>query len=186
VIQSKSSIRRQPPTQVIQLPHSSATKIDICGAYLNAEMTGETVIMEMDRLLSGIACKYMPELEPYVENGKILVKLDKALYGCIQSARLWHDKLTGVLEQLGFSRNPVDPCVLTKGHGVNRTILTVFIDDILVLSKDDKENDRIKKELRARLDDVKAETSNDFSYLGMHIQLKRKKCIISWKASRRT
>jgi hypothetical protein len=51
------------------------SKIGIGGAYMNAEMTGETVILEMDRLLSNIACKYMPKLKPYVKNGKILVKV---------------------------------------------------------------------------------------------------------------
>jgi hypothetical protein len=110
------------------------TKIDIGGAYMNAEMTGETVILEMDRLLSNIAYKYMPELEPCVKNGKILVKLDRALYGCIQSVRLWHDQLTGVLEQLRFSRNPVDPCVLSKGHGTTRTIHTMFVEAPLITS----------------------------------------------------
>jgi hypothetical protein len=44
-----------------------------------------------------------------------------------------------VLEQLGFSRNPVDPCVLTEGHGVHRTILTVYVDDILALLIDEKD-----------------------------------------------
>jgi hypothetical protein len=68
----------------------------------------------MGRLLSDIACKYMPD----VKNVKLLVKLDR-LYGCIQSARLQHDTFTGVLELLGFSRNPVKPCVLTEGHGTN-------------------------------------------------------------------
>ena len=65
-----------------------AAKVDITGAYLNAPMTGEEVIMELDRTLTEIISKYLPELKSYESNGKLLVRLDRALYGCVQSAKL--------------------------------------------------------------------------------------------------
>jgi hypothetical protein len=61
-------------------------------------MTGEDVIMELDPLLAKMLAKIAPEVIPSIdEKGKLLVKLDKALYGCVQSAKLWYDKLTGAL-----------------------------------------------------------------------------------------
>jgi hypothetical protein len=78
----------------------TATKMDIGGAYLNASMTGETVIMELNPQLSKFARNLIPDLSTYVEDGKLLVKLGRALYECAQSAKLWHDELTKVLEGL--------------------------------------------------------------------------------------
>jgi hypothetical protein len=36
-----------------------------------------------------------PELEKFRnERGKMTVRLEKALYGCVQSAKLWYERLT--------------------------------------------------------------------------------------------
>jgi hypothetical protein len=92
-----------------------AVAIDIGGAYLNAERTGEEVIMELEPGLADILKKVAPEVAPYVgDNGKLLVRLDKALYGCLDSAKLWYEKLTSTLRELGYKHNDVDPCVMNK------------------------------------------------------------------------
>ena len=148
-----------------------AMKIDIGGAYLNAEMTGEEVIMEVDKMLTSIVKRHLPDIEPYVEDGKLLVRLDKALYGCVQSAKLWYEKLTGVLKNMGFVPNPVDPCIMNKMIDGKQCTLSIFVDDILALSVDTKTLEWLLAELRKEFDDVKAEIGNDLSYLGMHSQL---------------
>ena len=156
-----------------------AMKIDIGGAYLNAEMTGEEVIMEVDKMLTRMVQRYLPETEPYVENGKLLVRLDKALYGCIQSAKLWHEKLTGVLKNIGFVPNPVDPCIMNKTVNGKQCTLAIFVDDILALSVDTDTLEWVLAELKKEFDDVKADIGNDLSYLGMHIQLTNGKATVS-------
>ena len=151
-----------------------AAVIDIGGAYLNAEMTGEEVLMELDQVLTRFVMKACPECIPYVDHkGKMVVKLDKALYGLIQSAKLWYDKLCGVLEKMGFVKNPVDPCVLNRGEGKHLCTLVVFVDDILALSEMDSEIQSVIDDLRAEFVDVTAKISADFSYLGMHIVMKK-------------
>jgi hypothetical protein len=47
-------------------------------------------------------------LEYVDERGRVLVKVNKALYGLIQSAKLWFLHLTNVLEQNGFVANALD------------------------------------------------------------------------------
>ena len=80
-----------------------ASTIDIGGAYLNAEMTGEEVIIQLDPTLITISFQLCRELQPYQdERGKLLLRLDKALYGCVQSAKLWFDELTATLRSLGY------------------------------------------------------------------------------------
>jgi hypothetical protein len=157
----------------------NAMKIDIGGAYLNADMTGEEVIMEVDKMLTSIVKRYLPEIEPYVEDGKLLVRLDKALYGCVHSAKLWYEKLTGVLKNIGFVPNPVDPCIMNKVIDGKQCTLSIFVDDILALSVDTKTLEWLLAELRKEFDDVKADIGNDLSYLGMHIQLTKGKVTIS-------
>ena len=78
--------------------------LDIGGAYLNAKMDDE-VYMWLSREIVEILIIILPELKDYTdERGRILVKIEKALYGLIQSAKLWFDHLTGVLVKNGLDR----------------------------------------------------------------------------------
>ena len=152
----------------------SACVIDIGGAYLNAEMTGEEVLMELDPVLSNIATQLCPECEPFLdERGKLVVRLDKALYGCIQSAKLWYDELTKTLRDMGYVHNGTDPCVMTKtGTDGKQITLVIFVDDILALSTDAAAMRSLTDGLISKYKDVKHCTKNDFSYLGMHIVIR--------------
>ena len=44
----------------------------------------------------------------------LYVRLSKALYGLLQSALLFYQKLRGELEDYGFEVNPYDPSVAKK------------------------------------------------------------------------
>jgi hypothetical protein len=58
---------------------------DIAGAYLNAEMKNANVLMQLDRVQSQLLVQIDPTYKQYMRsNGSIIVKLKKALYGCIQ------------------------------------------------------------------------------------------------------
>jgi len=149
-----------------------AAVIDIGGAYLNAKMTGEPTYIEMDSHLVSLAKQMDPTLESFVDKrGKLVMRLDKALYGCVQSARLWYDHLAEVLCKMGFVPNDVDKCVFNRGQGATRCSLVVFVDDILALSESTQELNDVIDKLKAEFEDVKAEHSTDFSYLGMRIQM---------------
>ena len=83
--------------------------IDIAGAYLNAEMSDQEVLMRLDRTMAVILIKIKPEYKGFLCNdGTMIVRLDKALYGCVESPKLWYDELSGTLLDLGYKRNPVD------------------------------------------------------------------------------
>ena len=52
-------------------------------------------------------------------DGTVAVRLDKAFYGCIESARLWYEHLSQTLiNKIGFCMNRKVECVFIKGHGV--------------------------------------------------------------------
>ena len=53
-------------------------------------------------------------------NGSILVRLNKALYGCIESTKLWYEEIAGTLRSTGFTANPRDLCVFNKSIKENQ------------------------------------------------------------------
>jgi Reverse transcriptase (RNA-dependent DNA polymerase) len=78
--------------------------VDLTGAYLNADMgTDVAVHMRLDPLISGLMMKLCNDYARFAdERGCIVVRLQKALYGCIESAALWHDNLSGTIRELGY------------------------------------------------------------------------------------
>ena len=101
---------------------------DIAQAYLNADMPDE-VHMTLDKITTEILLQIDPSYKKFVEinkngNQEVTVKLEKALYGCVQSARLWYNTLSTYLYSIGFEANPVDRCVFNRHSksGDRRTI----------------------------------------------------------------
>ncbi|GBM36439.1 Retrovirus-related Pol polyprotein from transposon RE2 [Araneus ventricosus] len=97
-------------------------QVDVNCAYLYAKLD-ETVYM---RQPPGYKSKKYPD---YV------CKLDPALYGLKQSGRQWFTEISSVLEKLGFTK-------LKWANGVflkNKVILLLYVDDIVILGKTNKE-----------------------------------------------
>ena len=111
--------------------------IDITGAFLNADMdTGLPVHMRLDSKMSRIMMKLAPEHGQYTDaKGCIVVKLDKALYGCAESAALWYENLRASFSALGYTPNQYDICVFNKHdeQGVQCTV-AIHVDDLLITS----------------------------------------------------
>jgi hypothetical protein len=61
----------------------------------------EEVFMTMDQRLSKMAFKWMPNLKPFLrEDSRLTVRVDLAMYGLIQSAKLWYNELPSCLHVL--------------------------------------------------------------------------------------
>ena len=108
--------------------------IDIGGAFLHADMEGEPVYMRLDKVMAGMMVEIDPSYGGYVdEKGCIVVVLDKALYGCVQSASLWYENLRRTMERYGFVRNAHDQCVFNMtGKDGKQCTVTIHVDDLLV------------------------------------------------------
>ena len=87
---------------------------DIKGAYLFAPME-DFVLVKLKGDALDIMCKLNKHYRKHVimERGKpmLFMQLNKALYGCMQSAFLWYNTLRDTLKMQGFKLNPYDPCV---------------------------------------------------------------------------
>ena len=149
--------------------------IDIVAAYLEAPMPDdmEEVIMVLDAITTKILLEIDPAAKPYIaDNGTMTVKLKKALYGCLQSAKLWYDRLTGVLTAKGFAANDYDPCVFNQGTGAEQVTVVFHVDDLLITSKSKLALAALCDHLKDSFDEIKINDSGEFSYLSMRIRRK--------------
>ena len=142
--------------------------VDFPGAYLNAPMKG-TVTVRLNRYLSGVLCDINSDYRHYIcDDGCLLLQLRRALYGCVESARLWYETLSEKLLGMGFVMNPYDACVFnrTEGDGT-QTSLVVHVDDMFVSACDERTIDSLIGELDTLFDSVSCERGRTLNYLGM-------------------
>jgi histone deacetylase 1/2 len=149
-------------------------KVDIGGAYLNAVLDeNDEIFMEISREIAEILFESMPELVEYrTEDGKLIVKIEKALYGLVQSAALWFATLTKFLKSLGFVANEIDPCVMSKVTTTGVITIVLYVDDILIMSPSMDDIKWLIVELEKEYGDIAVDLSNKFTYLGMGMTVK--------------
>eukprot|EP00557_Chaetoceros_sp_GSL56_P005694 CAMPEP_0176500028 /NCGR_PEP_ID=MMETSP0200_2-20121128/13286_1 /TAXON_ID=947934 /ORGANISM="Chaetoceros sp., Strain GSL56" /LENGTH=1532 /DNA_ID=CAMNT_0017898575 /DNA_START=170 /DNA_END=4768 /DNA_ORIENTATION=+ len=149
-------------------------KADIGGAYLNAYLDdADEVFMEISREIAEILFEAMQELQVYkTEDGKLIVKIEKALYGLVQSAALWFETLTKFLKSLGFVPNEFNPCVMNKQVDNGTMTIVLYVDDILIMSENMNDIKWLVVELEREYGEVAVELSNKFTYLGMGMTVK--------------
>jgi hypothetical protein len=114
---------------------------DVTGAYLHAKLKDFT-LLRMEGESVDIMCNINEEYKKFVclEHGKkvLYLKLQKALYGCVQSALLWYELFSGTLQELGFSLNPYDACVANKTINGKQCTIVWYVDDTKISHMDDK------------------------------------------------
>jgi hypothetical protein len=64
------------------------------------------------------------------KHGPILYcHVEKAIYGMMELALLFYEKLCGDLKGYGFILNPYDPCVVNKMVGARQITVSWHVDD---------------------------------------------------------
>jgi len=108
--------------------------LDVVTAFLNPKIDSE-VHMELP---TGIDW-----LDPAASRNAC-VRLNKALYGLIQTPRLWHEDMNSFLLCLDFRQSNADPNL-----NVRRDVLLLhYVDDILIFHTDDSAGEEGKKALK--------------------------------------
>lgn len=152
----------------------SVVTMDVGGAYLNADMRRE-VHMVLQPEVADILCRIRPKYEEYLnDDGSIIVKLEKALYGLIESSELWYRKLTGDLKSIGFKPNVKDPCVLNCDYKGAQLTVTVYVDDIMATCVHPDGLDWLHQQLEKIYPIVSIRKGTTHSYLGQTFDFKVK------------
>ena len=109
-------------------------QMDVETAFLNGKLDDEI---------------YMQQPEGYVKPGEehLVCKLEKSLYGLKQSSRCWNKAFRECVEKIGFTQASADPCVVIRKEDA-LTIIAVHVDDLMILTKNISEMERLKDSLK--------------------------------------
>jgi len=148
--------------------------IDIMQAYLNASMETD-IYMWLDPLLVRILITRDKSFEQYVDiKGRILVKLNKAQYGCIESAKLWFNNVSEFLLSLGFKKNAFDQCVFkSKTETGEDFLITLYVDDLMCCCTDQAAIDKFIELLRAKYTTITVKMGDIHDYLAMRFDVSK-------------
>jgi len=94
-------------------------QLDVKGAYLNGILKEKV---------------YMHQPEGYEDGSDQVCELLKTLYGLKQSGREWNKELDDKLKKYGFRCLRSDPCAYIKQEQNDLTIITVWVDDLLLFA----------------------------------------------------
>lgn len=107
-------------------------QMDVETAFLNGKVTSEV---------------YVNQPKGYDDGTNRVCKLIKALYGLKESPRAWYECLDKYLLKLGFIRSNVDYCLYTLKLKEDTVYLLIYVDDLLICSKNIELIKKVKKML---------------------------------------
>jgi len=81
---------------------------------------------------------YMNVHEGLGINPSYCLKHKKTIYGLVQSAREFYNKLILILKSIGFMENKSDPCLLSKWYEDGVMLIGIYVDDCLVIGTDER------------------------------------------------
>jgi hypothetical protein len=107
-------------------------------------------------------------------DGSCIVKLAKPLYGCVQSARLWYDKITTALKSIGFIANLHDLCVFNrKEEDATQTTICIHVDDLFITAATDERLDQLTKQLDNKFPGISVSRGKKHDYLGLEYDFEK-------------
>lgn len=113
-------------------------QMDVITAFLNGDLDKEI---------------YMEQPEGFLDSKHpgYVCKLQKSIYGLKQASRQWHEKIDKLLiEQMGFTTSPQDPCLYVRRDSGSIVIITLYVDDLLIASNSRRRIYSIKVQLSSR------------------------------------
>ena len=111
--------------------------LDVQTAFLNVDIE-EDVYFEM-----------APGYETYDKSEvPFVMKLKKSLYGFRQSPKNWFGTMDDHLSNIGFGSLKSDPCVYVFEDKTRTAIVTLYVDDIILLGNNKQLLGKLKKELK--------------------------------------
>ena len=141
-------------------------QMDVVTAFLNGTLDEEI---------------YMEQPPGYIKQGEehLVCKLKRSLYGLKQSPRCWNTVFKQYMESINFKQCTADPCIFVSSEGADLTIITVYVDDLIVITKTPETMKKIKDSLAARFKmkdlgklhyflGISIEHDKDGGYLWMH------------------
>jgi hypothetical protein len=112
----------------------------VAKAYVTEQLDADTAFLNSD--LKEQVFMEVPYGITNAEN--MMCKLDKAIYGLKQAASAWHQTIHAVFMKIGFRSCGADQCVYVKGSKDNYVYVCLYVDDMIIAAKTNKEIDEVK------------------------------------------
>lgn len=129
-------------------------QVDVKTAFLNGRL-------KLDLYLT------IPEGLQTQSNRMKVLKLNGALYGLKQAPLIWNLEINKKLILIGFTPNRKEPCLYYKNVSGIMVIVVLYVDDMLIMCKDESVIKAVKAELK-RSYDIK-DLGKASRFLGMNI-----------------
>ena len=137
------------------------SQLDIVTAYLNGDIDAEVYMKPPDLLrecLMEMACdnedaalsSKAKRMISTFQNGNVVCKLRKAIYGLRQAGRQWYAKIDSTLREIGLIPTHSDPCVYVDNAVREPTDLLLYVDDIVIASRNTARVREIKNKLKSK------------------------------------
>ena len=118
------------------------------------------------------------------KDGKILVQLDKIMYGYKEAAHWWNKTLTKVFVDNGYRQMSKDRCVMVKTEGDKVSYCAITVDDcFFAITKDEDWIGEAIDMLKRAFDELTVDRGETINILGMtvHMNRERKRAVINQK-----
>ena len=110
---------------------------------------------------------YMKQPQGYEDGTNRVCKLLKSLYGLKQSPRCWTERFTKFISNLKFYQSNADPCFYFYTEDDKLMLMTIYVDDGLVVASDESLIDKFFSDLNR---EFKITSSKEVkSFLGLEI-----------------
>ena len=150
--------------------------IDFVGAYLNTPRP-ESVkhkYMFLNKEVSELLCSIDDTWLQYLQkDGRILVMMDKLLYGYKEAGFYWHQLLMGMFLNDGFVKCHGDPCLVRKFNGKGEIFVTINTDDCFVAVSSIELKEELVKLCRDTFEEISLQEGDIIPHLGMTLSFNR-------------
>lgn len=146
-----------------------AFTMDIPGAYLNAKLKDKHMV-KFPRDLAAEYIKLYPQYVSFLQpDGSLIMLIEKALYGLVESSALWYEEIKTFLKELQYIVHPSDAGVFQKKQGDHTITICLWVDDFLGFSTCPALIEELEKKVRTRFGDARFDNGNILNYVGMTI-----------------
>ena len=137
--------------------YAPVVKYSSLRTLLSYAIANEMVIHQMDvvtAFLNGNLDEelYMAQPEGFVKPGEenLVCRLNKSIYGLKQSPRCWNIVLDTFLKSLNFTQSNADQCVYIRNNNEQKTIIAVYVDDLVIIANLESDVKKVKTALANR------------------------------------
>lgn len=101
-----------------------------------------------------ISAPQVLEYTTNIDRKTSICKINKAIYGLVQAARIFYNTITEFLRKLGFKISSIDPCLAIKITKDGTIIIGIYVDDLIMIGDNkllEETMTRIKEKIGIRI-----------------------------------